>query len=270
MSYDYEDDYAEFRSGSPRGSGGGGKPKGPPPDYIQVKERIALFYKAFPEGRIQTTKVWVSSEPDGRPRVWVRAKAYRTTEDTHPGVGTSFMVLGGNNPFTAGSEVENTETSAWGRAIVATGVSADRGIASIDEIEGKRSVNEPKSAPSKLREDTEKGQAAKPATKPRRATTKAKTPTSTAKPAPAKESTTEGDGKDAEPEPERKDEAGAKELTNEQFKEMVIKHSVQIDHLQTMARELVAEGIIRDVGGFKNLNDDERFTLLMSVLAARD
>jgi hypothetical protein len=106
-------------------------------DYVDVKERIRLFYLAHPDGRLTTTGIKVTSKPDGVPRVWASAAAFRTPDDPIPGVGTSWMVLPGSTSFTKGSEIENTETSAWGRAIGALGIGIDKSIASRDEVHAK-------------------------------------------------------------------------------------------------------------------------------------
>jgi hypothetical protein len=106
-------------------------------DYIDVKQRIALFYAAYPDGRLVTAKVRVRREPDDVPRVWVKALAFRTPEDTLPGTGWSWMTLPGGTPYTRGSEIENAETSAWGRAIGALGIGIERSIASADEVRAK-------------------------------------------------------------------------------------------------------------------------------------
>lgn len=105
--------------------------------YTQVKDRIDLFYKAYPEGRLVTDRVeiWMEVEPA---RVVVKALAYRTPDDPLPGVGWSWMVLPGTSNFTRGSEIENTETSAWGRAIGSLNIGIGNSIATTDEIEGKK------------------------------------------------------------------------------------------------------------------------------------
>lgn len=105
-------------------------------DYVEVKDRIRLFYEAYPNGRLVTNRAeyWLEIEP---PRVVVQAFAYRTPDDPFPGTGWSWMLLPGSTPYTRGSELENTETSAWGRAIGALGLGIDRSIASVNEIESK-------------------------------------------------------------------------------------------------------------------------------------
>jgi hypothetical protein len=106
--------------------------------YTEVKVRVQEFYAKYPEGRIVTTKVKVYREmADGLDRVLVQALAYRTPDDPYPGRGTSWMVIPGTTPYTKNSEVENCETSAWGRAIAAVGVAIDKNIATAQEIRMK-------------------------------------------------------------------------------------------------------------------------------------
>ena len=111
-------------------------------DYTDVKQRITLFYEKYPDGRLVTDRVemWYDIEP---PRVFVWAKAYRTPDDPLPGDGVSWLELPGRTNFTRGSEVENAQTSAWGRAIGALGIGITAGIASVDEIEGKKDDGKP-------------------------------------------------------------------------------------------------------------------------------
>jgi hypothetical protein len=106
-------------------------------DYVDVKERIRLFYEKHPDGRLVTSDVRATIEPDGVPRVWVEAAAYRTPDDPLPGRGWSWLVLPGSTPYTKGSELENAETSAWGRAIGSLGIGIERSIASQDEVNAK-------------------------------------------------------------------------------------------------------------------------------------
>ena len=108
-------------------------------DYVEVRDRIRMFYELFGQGRLVTGEVRLSNEPDGTPRVLVQAFAYRSPDDTHPGVGWSWMELPGKTTYTRGSELENTETSAWGRAIASLGILVDKSIASAQEVDNKRS-----------------------------------------------------------------------------------------------------------------------------------
>jgi hypothetical protein len=120
-------------------------------DYIDVRQRIALFYAAHPEGRLVTGEVSLTREPDDVPRVMVQAFAYRSPDDGHPGVGHSWLVLPGTTPYTRGSEVENAETSAWGRAIAALGIGIDKSIASANEVANKEEPVTPASQNAKER-----------------------------------------------------------------------------------------------------------------------
>ena len=106
-------------------------------DYVEVKDRIRIFYELYGQGRLVTEEVQLTNEPDGTPRVLVKALAYRTPDDPQPGTGWSWMVLPGSTTYTRGSELENTETSAWGRAIASLGILVDKSIASAQEVQNK-------------------------------------------------------------------------------------------------------------------------------------
>jgi hypothetical protein len=106
-------------------------------DYVEVKDRIKLFYELYAGGRLVTKSVKMLTAPDGTQRVLVKALAYRSVDDPLPGVGSSWLQIPGATPYTRGSEVENAETSAWGRAIGALGILIEKSIASSNEIENK-------------------------------------------------------------------------------------------------------------------------------------
>lgn len=110
--------------------------------YIEVKDRILAFYEKFPDGSIQSEVVEL-----GEDIVVMKAYAYRSPDDPRPGVGHSQMPIPGLTSFTKHSEVENAETSAWGRAIAALGFEVKRSVASADEVRFKAGDKElPKSA----------------------------------------------------------------------------------------------------------------------------
>jgi len=117
-------------------------------DYVDVKTRIARFYEKYPDGRLTTASVSMSEDPDGQVRIWAHAQAYRTSDDPHPGDGWSWLAVPGATSYTKGSEIENAETSAWGRAIGALGIGIDKGIASGDEIASKQPHDAPRAAQS--------------------------------------------------------------------------------------------------------------------------
>jgi hypothetical protein len=112
-------------------------------DYVDVAERIRAWYEAYPNARIET-KIVEHTEK----RVVIEARAYRGVKgegssddlgfiDHYPaGIGHSAMQIPGATPYTRGSEIENCETSAVGRALVMAGLPSKR-IASDDEIKSK-------------------------------------------------------------------------------------------------------------------------------------
>lgn len=101
-------------------------------DYVPVNERILAFLQQHPDGALQSEIVELTED-----RVTVKAYAYRSPDDPRPGVGHSSLQIPGRTPYTLGSEIENAETSAWGRAIAALGFEVKRGLASAEEVRNK-------------------------------------------------------------------------------------------------------------------------------------
>lgn len=124
-------------------------------DYIEVGQRIADFREVYPEGSLQPADLahpWEQATVTGYDKdgqqvtqtfiVYVAA-AYRTPDDKRPGIGIAWEVFPGRTSFTRGSEIQNAETSAWGRAIVAVLASdSKRGIASREEVAARRAERE--------------------------------------------------------------------------------------------------------------------------------
>jgi hypothetical protein len=106
-------------------------------DYVDVPARIAWFFERYPEGSLQA-EVLVGPET-GSPVITVKAYAYRSLNDSHPGIGHASEVFPGTTPYTKGSELMNAETSAWGRALAAIGAPTKGHIASADEVRGASS-----------------------------------------------------------------------------------------------------------------------------------
>lgn len=102
-------------------------------DYVDVKERLNMFYTLYPEGSIQFEFMGtLESNPE---MIWGIATAYRTPDDARPGVGTAAELAQGKTTYTRGSELMNLETSAWGRAIASLGIGLGKSVASRDEVE---------------------------------------------------------------------------------------------------------------------------------------
>jgi hypothetical protein len=70
------------------------------------------------------------------------AWAYRTPDDQRPGIGHAYEPFPGKTPYTRDSEVQNAETSAWGRAIIALNFDTKK-IASADEVRNRTAGGEP-------------------------------------------------------------------------------------------------------------------------------
>lgn len=122
--------------------------------YIDVAARIVEFRTKHPEGTLQPADLSVPyriENIDGTTYIVVVAAAYRSPEDTRPGVGMAYEVFPGKTNFTRGSELQNAETSAWGRAIVAA-MAADtkQGIASAEEVRNRSEEQARPMAPDPL------------------------------------------------------------------------------------------------------------------------
>lgn len=108
------------------------------PNYNDVPSRIAEFREKHPQGSLQQAALEFR-EVAGKWWVVYTAAAYREPEDARPGIGTAWEPVPGKTPYTRDSELQNAETAAWGRAIVAA-LAADtkRGIASAEEVRNRR------------------------------------------------------------------------------------------------------------------------------------
>lgn len=108
-----------------------------PAGYIDVAERIVEFREKHPNGSLVQVDLQFL---DFAGKSWVvyTAAAYRSPEDVNPGIGTAWEPVPGPTNFTRDSELQNAETSAWGRAIVAS-LAADTktGIASAQEVKAR-------------------------------------------------------------------------------------------------------------------------------------
>lgn len=98
-------------------------------DYVQVNERITMFYKEHPEGSIQT-EIVLNNET----QIIIKASVYRNGEDKIPCTGHA-MEKEGTSFINNTSHVENCETSAVGRALAMMGYEISKAVRSKEEME---------------------------------------------------------------------------------------------------------------------------------------
>lgn len=120
-------------------------------DYIDVATRLVEFREKYPEGSLQPArpdKPFEIIEIAGTTYIAYGAAAYRTPDDPRPGIGYAYEQVPGRTPYTRNSELQNAETSAWGRAIVAA-LAADtkKGIASAEEVRNREAEREEDARP---------------------------------------------------------------------------------------------------------------------------
>lgn len=110
-------------------------------DYIDVAERIVEARAQYPNGRLRPAdpaKPYTIENIDGQTYIVVVAAFYRDADDQLPGIGMAYEVFPGKSNFTRGSELQNAETSAWGRAMVAALVAdTKRGVVSANEVRNR-------------------------------------------------------------------------------------------------------------------------------------
>jgi hypothetical protein len=111
-------------------------------DYNDVNSRLAEFRDKHPEGSLQPADVacpFEVKQVGDKTFIAYTAAAYRNPEDPRPGIGCAWEPFPGRTNFTRDSELQNAETSAWGRAIVAA-LAADtkKGIASAEDVRNRQ------------------------------------------------------------------------------------------------------------------------------------
>jgi hypothetical protein len=97
--------------------------------YAPVARRITLFYERYPAGRIITSLI----ERDANAVVF-RARVYRTAEDPIPAATGWALEREGDGDVNSVACLENTETSAIGRALANLGFTASAERPSREEM----------------------------------------------------------------------------------------------------------------------------------------
>jgi hypothetical protein len=102
-------------------------------NYIEVKDRIQMFYDKFPEGVLHFEYKGIL-ELNGETYIYGKACAYPDREKLNYSSGWAWERVPARG-FAKGAEMMTLETSAWGRAIAALGIAVTKGIASREEIQ---------------------------------------------------------------------------------------------------------------------------------------
>src|SRR5689334_24400132 len=98
-------------------------------DYALVADRITLFYERYPDGRIVTE---LHSRADRE--ITFRALVYRSAADAQPAATGWASEREGDGEINRVACLENTETSAVGRALANLGFTASRFRPSAEEM----------------------------------------------------------------------------------------------------------------------------------------
>lgn len=99
-----------------------------PAEYAMVADRITLFYEKYPEGRILTRLVSRERE------IVFRAAVYRDRDQTSPAATGWASEKENDGDINTVACLENTETSAIGRALANLGFTASKKRPSYEEM----------------------------------------------------------------------------------------------------------------------------------------
>lgn len=121
--------------------------------YVDVATRIIEFREQYPDGSLTQVSIEFLRDFAGKDWVVYTAAAYRDPEDQRPGIGTAWEPVPGPTKFTRDSEVQNAETAAWGRAMVAAlAVDTRAGIATQEEVRNRQADPIVKTEPAPQRD----------------------------------------------------------------------------------------------------------------------
>ena len=100
------------------------------PEYAPVADRIALFYERYPDGRI-VTHLTMHNERE----IMFRASVYRDARTRWPAATGWASERIGDGDINTVACLENTETSAIGRALANLGFTASKNRPSAEEMD---------------------------------------------------------------------------------------------------------------------------------------
>lgn len=130
--------------------------------YNEVASRIVEARKKHPEGMLQPLDLAnpYKVETIGEKTFIVYAAAfYRTPDDPRPGVGVAWEPFPGTTPYTRNSELQNAETSAWGRALVAAfAADTKKGIATSLDVRTREAERQQFGPPDRQNWPTDPGE----------------------------------------------------------------------------------------------------------------
>lgn len=107
-------------------------------EYALVADRIELFYESFPDGRIITELV---SRANGE--ITFKASVYRAAADAVPAATGWASERENDGDVNTVACLENTETSAIGRALANLGFTAAKRRPSVEEMESADRARQP-------------------------------------------------------------------------------------------------------------------------------
>ena len=104
-----------------------------PSGYASVAERLALFWGQYPAGRV-VSELHSRVEREGTVEITCRAAVYRSADDAEPAATGWASEREGDGDVNSVACLENTETSAIGRALANLGFAASRYRPSAEEM----------------------------------------------------------------------------------------------------------------------------------------